>query len=161
MVQSTLLWSVSSSEMLDDRFTCTEMYVQPTCLVELGTPWKRKLRFRFQTKSFYPAIHSWGYAVNNMHFSHLVKFSLALIHSRSHLQVYCLVPCCTVNKVFWEDSMMTVLWWMPENGKLWPFSQNISRIQNPRTWLSRDSCRILRVLRLASRQSQWRCTEGQ
>ena len=73
MVQSTLLWSVSSSEMLDDRLTCTEMYVQPTWLVELETPWKRKLRFLLQTKSLYFAIHSWGYAVNNLHFSHSVK----------------------------------------------------------------------------------------
>jgi hypothetical protein len=38
------------------------------------SPWKRKLRFHFQTKSLrYPQLSTWAFAVNNVHFSHLVK----------------------------------------------------------------------------------------
>ena len=48
--------------------------VQTTCLVELETPCHPgNVNCAFIFKQNRYAIHSWAFAVNNMHFSHLVK----------------------------------------------------------------------------------------
>jgi hypothetical protein len=60
--------------------------VQTTCLVELETPWKRKLRFHFQTKPLrYPQLSIRGkqYAFFSLSESEK-KFSLALTPGVSH-----------------------------------------------------------------------------
>ena len=73
--------------------------VQTTCLVELETPWKRKLRFHFRTKSLrYPQLSIRGkqYAFFSLSESEN-KFSLALTPGVSHSLSLTLALTCRSN----------------------------------------------------------------